>query len=74
MHGYVDPFPHLSRRSVAADDHLDAPLHGAAPDAEDDDEREDREQIGLDAIVDDAERGRREAPFAEDPAHRVRSR
>jgi hypothetical protein len=78
MHGYVDPFAHLSKRAVSADDHLDAPLDGAfdgaAPEVEGGEEREDLEPIGPDAIVDDAEPGHREAPLADDPAHRVRSR
>jgi hypothetical protein len=61
--------------SISAEDHLDAPSDGATPDVADDDEREDDpEPIGLDALVDDAEHGRREAPLADDPSHRVRSR
>jgi hypothetical protein len=75
MHGYVDPFAHRWKRSISAEDHLDAPSDGATPDVADDDEREDDpEPIGLDAIVDDEEHGRREAPLADDPSHRVRSR
>lgn len=71
MHGYVDPFAHRSRRSVSADDHFDPPPDGAAPEV-DDDEGEDLDPIGLDAIVDDAEHGPREAPFADE--HRLLSR
>jgi hypothetical protein len=75
MHGYVDPFAHRWKRSASAADHIDAPSDGAAPDVADDDEAEDDlEPIGLDAIVEDAERGHREAPFADDPARRDSSR
>lgn len=77
MHGYVDPFAHRSPSGTGSEnDDLDAPSDGATPDVDDVDldehEAGEVESIGLDGIVDDAARGRREAPFAEDPAHRVR--
>jgi hypothetical protein len=75
MHGYVDPFAHRWKRSISTDDDLGAASDGAAPQAdEDENDADDLEPIGLDAIVDDAEHGRREAPFADDPAHLVRAR
>ena len=78
MPGYVDPFANRSSRQEAADDGPDPSSDDAMVVVEDDDELADHDDaevdlIGLDAIVDDAERGRREAPFADDPSHRVRS-
>lgn len=57
MHGYIDPF--ADRPQVPEDD------------PEDPDDRDD-ETEGLEAIVEDARSGRREAPFSDDSAHRVR--
>ncbi len=65
MHGYVDPFAHRFARSRPTDE----------PDVEDEhdeDETNDGSQIGPEAIVEDAEHARREAPFADDPRRRVR--
>lgn len=77
MPGYVDPFAKRSSRQEAADDGPNPSSDDARVVVDDDenlDERDDEvDLIGLDAIVEDAERGRREAPFAGDPAQRVRS-
>lgn len=76
MPGYVDPFANRSTRQEATDDRPDPSSDDAVVVIDDDlDERDDAEVdlIGLDAIIDDAERGRREAPLADDPAHRARS-
>ena len=77
MPGYVDPFANRTTRQEATDDRPDPSSDDAVVVIDDDDldEGDDVEVdlIGLDAIVDDAGRGRREAPFADDPAHRVRS-
>ena len=77
MPGYVDPFANRSSRQEAADDGSDPSSDDAEVVIDDDEDLDARDDevdlIGLDAVGDDAERGRREAPFAGDPAHRVRS-
>jgi hypothetical protein len=77
MPGYVDPFANRSTMQEATDDPPDPSSDETVVVIDDDDDLDERDDlavdlIGLDAIVDDAERGRREAPFADDPAHRVR--
>ena len=66
MPGYVDPFAKRSSRQEAGDDGSEPSSDDAVTVVDDDehlDERDDdADLIGLDAMVDDAERGRREAP------------
>ena len=74
MTGYVDPFANRSRTQEEGT--ADGPDPSSDDAAVDDDEdlvdHDDGDVVGLDAVDEDARRGRREAPFADDPAHRVR--
>ena len=64
MRGYVDPFEHRLRNEASEPEGEDA-----SPEAHPDDGVVD----GLVAIEEDLVFGRREAPFADDPANRVRA-
>jgi hypothetical protein len=71
MHGYVDPFAHRSAARAARKEGEHADGEGESKPVADE-EVDDLEHVGLDAIADDLDHGRREAPFADDPRHRVR--
>jgi hypothetical protein len=64
MHGYVDPFQRPDGEPAERDDTEDSDVVDRPQD--------DDQDGGLDAVTEDQERGRREAPFSDDPSHRVR--